>query len=575
MYKPLIQLVQLLTPPCIYLLITLHTAALDRVISLCVIALSAPDRHFLLQLPVITSQLSDWPVSDRLRPWCSFPLSHVCGRNQNLLVGTRKSCAVQLTLLVLQMQRTVVVAGGGISGLTACYHLVKDAKVSKVILLESSSRMGGWMHSTRTEDGAVFEHGPRSMRPAGVVGKNSLCMVSELGLEGDLLPIPRSHPAVKNRFLYVNKSLHKLPSSLGGVLRTIPPFTRPLFLCGLRDLTAPRGSQEDECVHDFFTRRFGKELADIVVDSLCRGVFAGDCRKLSLRSCFPFLHDAEVRKRSVVLGMVTGGEKAPKIDSPLIQRAKKERWSQWSLRRGMQTLSEALEDYIRQRGVEIHKDTPVEALERTSNGWKVSLPNGSVTADHIFSAIPAAALSRLLDPVAKPMADTLRQLNAANVAVVNLEYDGEVLPVSGFGHLIPSFEDSTVLGIVYDSLTYPQHNRQGLASTRLTVMMGGAWFESSLGDPDSVSAEKVLSLATEAAATQLGVTSSPSRAIVSVNKACIPQYTLGHWKHIENLSSYIRQQALPISLIGASYEGVSVNDCIYNAKRSVQSFAGC
>ncbi|KAM5129603.1 protoporphyrinogen oxidase isoform 1-T3 [Mantella aurantiaca] len=475
------------------------------------------------------------------------------------------------------MQRTVVVAGGGISGLTACYHLVKDAKVSKVILLESSSRLGGWMRSTRTEDGAVFEHGPRGMRPAGEVGRNALCMVSELGLESDLIPIPTSHPAVKNRYLYVNGALHKMPSSLGGVLRTIPPFSRPLFLCGLRDLTAPRASQDDESVHDFFTRRFGKEMADIVVDSLCRGVFAGDCRKLSLRSCFPFLHDAETRKRSVILGMATAGAvKTPELDTPLTRRAKKERWSQWSLRGGMQTLSEALEDYIKQRGVEIHKDTPVEAIERTpNNSWKIGLPGGGVTADHVISAVPAAALSRLLEPAAKPMADTLRRLSAADVAVVNLEYDGEVLPVSGFGHLIPSSEDAALLGIVYDSLTYKEHNREGSPSTRLTVMLGGAWFQSSLGEAESVRPEQILGLATAAAATQLGARGKPSRAIVSINKSCIPQYTLGHGKHIDSLFSHVERHGLPLSLIGASYRGVSVNDCIFNAKMAVRGLTGC
>ncbi|XP_071970676.1 protoporphyrinogen oxidase isoform X2 [Engystomops pustulosus] len=428
------------------------------------------------------------------------------------------------------MQRSVVVAGGGISGLAACYNLVRDGGV---------------------------------------------CKISELGLEGDLLPVPRSHPAAKNRYLYVNKSLHKLPSSIGGVLRTIPPFTRPLFLCGLRDLTAPRGTAEDETVHDFFSRRFGKELADIVIDSLCRGVFAGDCRRLSLRSCFPFLYDAECSKRSVVLGMVAGGDKTPHPDSPLIQRSKKEKWSQWSLRGGMQTLSEALESYIKDKGVEIHKDTPVEALERRADGrWQIKLPDGSVTADHMISAVPAAEMSRLLTPIAKPMASTLREMSASTVAVVNLEYDGEVLPVSGFGHLIPSFEDRAMLGIVYDSLAFPEHNRRSSSSTRLTVMLGGAWFESSVGDPDAVSKETLLSLASEAAATQLGVKEKPRRAIVTLNKSCIPQYTLGHWKRIDHLFSYIHQHSLPLSLIGASYQGVSVNDCIYNAKKAVQRLTG-
>ncbi|XP_053560461.1 protoporphyrinogen oxidase [Bombina bombina] len=474
------------------------------------------------------------------------------------------------------MQRTVVVAGGGISGLSACYHLAKDGGLSKVILVEGSSRLGGWMHSTRTEDGAIFEHGPRAIRPAGVVGRNTLSLVSALGLENSILPVVGSNPASKNRYLYVNKSLHKLPSSLGGVLRTIPPFTEPLFLCGLRDFTAPRGSQEDESIHSFVTRRFGKELADIVIDSLCRGVFAGDSRSLSLRSCFPFLYQAERRKRSVILGMATGGaEKGPQVDSELIRRSKKERWSQWSLRGGMQALSEALEGFLRERGVEIHKDTPVRQLERTAdNRWKVTLADGSITADHVFSALPAKALSQLLPTEAEPLARELRQMSTVTVAVVNLEYDGTIMPVMGFGHLIPSSEDSVILGIVYDSVAFPQHDRQGSKSTRVTVMMGGAWFESSLGPPESVSSEKLLHLATQAAATQLGATEKPSRAIIHLNKDCIPQYTLGHWKRLDSISTFINQHSLPFSLIGASYEGVSVNDCIYNARNAVQSLLG-
>ena len=48
------------------------------------------------------------------------------------------------------------------------------------------------------------------------------------------------------------------------------------------------------------------QLADIAIDSLCRGVFAGDCRQLSVRSCFPVLYRAEQRRGSIVLGMLLG-----------------------------------------------------------------------------------------------------------------------------------------------------------------------------------------------------------------------------------------------------------------------------
>ncbi|XP_031747173.1 protoporphyrinogen oxidase [Xenopus tropicalis] len=105
-------------------------------------------------------------------------------------------------------------------------------------------------------------------------------------------------------------------------------------------------------------------------------------------------------------------------------------------------------------------------------------------------------------------------------------------------------------------------------------MLGGAWFESSIGDPDAVSSEKVLELAKTAAAEQLGVRDKPSRSIVNINKDCIPQYTLGHWRRTGNISAYTRQLSLPLSLIGASYHGVSVNDCIYNARQAVHSLLG-
>ncbi|XP_030329822.1 protoporphyrinogen oxidase isoform X1 [Strigops habroptila] len=204
------------------------------------------------------------------------------------------------------MAPTVAVVGGGISGLAACYHLVRSPHPPKVLLLEAGARLGGWLQSTRAADGAVFEHGPRGIRPGGAAGTDTLHMVSELGLAGAVLPVPGDHPASRNRFLYVAGALHKLPSGLGALLRPVPPFSRALLWSGLRDLLAPAGTEPDETIHAFVRRRFGPEVADIAVDSLCRGVFAGDCRALSVRSCFPLLFQAERRRRSVLLGLALG-----------------------------------------------------------------------------------------------------------------------------------------------------------------------------------------------------------------------------------------------------------------------------
>ncbi|KAM8794273.1 protoporphyrinogen oxidase [Eudromia elegans] len=473
------------------------------------------------------------------------------------------------------MPRTVAVVGGGISGLAACYHLTRGPRAPKVVLLEGSARLGGWLQSTRTEDGAVFEHGPRGIRPAGPAGGDTLRMVSELGLEGDILPVPGEHPASRNRFLFVRGALHKLPSGLGALARPVPPFTRALLWSGLRDLAAPAGTQPDESVHAFARRRFGDEVADIAVDSLCRGVFAGDCRELSVRSCFPALFQAERRRRSVLLGMVLARGAKPEAESPLSRRARAERWSQWSLRGGMERLAEALGAVLRARGVELRCHAALRRLRRGPAGaWQLALDDGTVTADHVVSAVPAAALAAALPAEAEPLARELRSIPAVTVAVVNLQYEGVELPVTGFGHLVPSGEDSSVLGIVYDSVAFPEHDGAGAASVRLTVMLGGAWFTQSFGDPAAVVPELLLGRARAAVRAQLGLEAAPARSIVKVHKACIPQYTLGHWHRTESINRYLAEQGLPLSLIGASYGGVSVNDCIASAKAAAARILG-
>ncbi|XP_051922543.1 protoporphyrinogen oxidase [Hippocampus zosterae] len=472
--------------------------------------------------------------------------------------------------------RTVAVLGGGIGGLAASYYLCKSTQVAKVILLESSNRFGGWLWSTRRSDGGVFEHGPRGIRPAGAVGRNTLNMVEDLGLSGEILPVTYSHDASKNRYLYVNKQLHRMPSGISGLLRTVPPFSRPLLFSIATEIFVKKSKEEDESIHSFVSRRLGKELADIAVDSLCRGVFAGDCRKLSVRSCFPVLYNAEQRRGSLTLGMLLGSGPSQLVPpGPLSQRSVKESWAQWSLRRGLEELPESITDFLqRSRRVQLHRETPVKCISYSASGWTIHLEDGTITADHIISALPAKVLSSVLPSSCQPLIQKLQDISCVTVAVVNLQYEGSVLPVTGFGHLVPSSEDHGLLGVVYDSVPFPQHNRSEGLTTRLTVMMGGAWFQEVFGSPDAVREEHLLERATEAVRLHLGVTSAPSWSWVSLQKDCIPQYYEGHFRRVENMRSFIKNNSLPLSLTGSSYDGVAVNDVIYSARTAVEELLG-
>lgn len=75
----------------------------------------------------------------------------------------------------------VAIIGGGITGLASAWYLAKASPSTQVVLYESGS-LGGWIRSeyVDVEDGrgkALFEYGPRTLRPAGVNGRATLDLV--------------------------------------------------------------------------------------------------------------------------------------------------------------------------------------------------------------------------------------------------------------------------------------------------------------------------------------------------------------------------------------------------------------
>ncbi|XP_066227401.1 protoporphyrinogen oxidase isoform X6 [Saccopteryx leptura] len=461
------------------------------------------------------------------------------------------------------MGRTVVVLGGGISGLAASYHLSRASNPPKVVLVEGSKHLGGWIRSIRGPGGAIFELGPRGIRPAGALGARTLLLVSELGLDSEVLPVRGDHPAAQNR----------------GLLRPSPPFSKPLFWAGLRELTTSRGKDPDETVHSFAERRLGPEVASLAMDSLCRGVFAGNSRELSVRSCFPSLFQAEQTHRSILLGLLLGAAfstagRSSQPDSALLRQARAERWSQWSLRGGLEMLPQAINTHLTSRGVTVLRGQPVCGLSLQAEGyWKVSLGDSCLEADHVISALPASVLSKLLPAEAAPLACVLSTISAVSVAVVNLQYRGAHLPVQGFGHLVPSSEDPGVLGIVYDSVAFPEQDGSP-PGLRVTVMLGGSWLQTLEARGCVLSQELFQQQAQEAAATQLGLKEPPSHCLVHLHRNCIPQYTLGHWKKLESATHFLAAHRLPLTLAGASYQGVAVNDCIESGRQAAAQALG-
>ena len=158
----------------------------------------------------------------------------------------------------------VTILGGGVSGLAAAHYLLKKPNVNRIIIVEASDRLGGWISTTRNKNRILYEHGPRTIRPDGAPGANTLALVQEIGLRNKVRPIKKGHPATENRLIYADGKLHKLPSpstSKWKYFLKMDPFKLPLVCAGLKDLIAFSESREDDSLYNFVKRRFGKEIA--------------------------------------------------------------------------------------------------------------------------------------------------------------------------------------------------------------------------------------------------------------------------------------------------------------------------
>ncbi len=433
--------------------------------------------------------------------------------------------------------KKIVILGAGISGLALAWFFKKRYEDVQITILEKNSRAGGWIE-TINKEGFLFELGPRGFRPKGA-GIETLHLIEGLGLQEQVIA---ADPAAHIRYLYRHQTLQKIPNGLRAALMS--PLTRSLPFLFCRELFRSKCGKIDPSMYDFIAHRFNQHVAEEFMDPLNSGIYAGDIRKLSMKSCFPAVYDLEQEYGSIIKGMLFKKKKKKDPESSFIQKMTKE--SVVSFKNGMQTLTDTLQEHLQE-----HTRFNCEVLG-VEPGFTIQTSAGAFEADYLFSTLPARQVSHLFK---------LPSVEAVSVAVVNLGFR-EVLNIpKGFGYLIPSNEKEKVLGMVWDSHVFPQQN-QG-AETRVTVMIGGAH----MLDFQSYEGKDFLQLALEALSKHLGLNSIPDCVHVKIAQEAIPQYHVGHAAKLQELKALLPEKMV---LLGSSYHGVSVNDCI--AQASVHAF---
>lgn len=505
--------------------------------------------------------------------------------------------------------RRLIVLGGGLSGLSYTHYLRnfsayynKADRISKITLLEANDYMGGSIKTQVHDDGLVHELGPRTIRYFGLKGNNTGALLEQLGLADKVVSVKKTSEAGRNRLIYRNGKMYKAPGSILDLFKKLPGDDTRLYKAILKDRRTPKMDltqyeYEDPPLYDFVSYRAGTAVSESLVDPLLRGIVAGDVRKLSTRSFFEEYLEAEQRYGSLWSAMRNPpvikhrhDELFPNeiLGSKLLDEFKKEKVTSYTIQGGLQTIPEYLSNsllntnedgvisiYNKTRVISIRFNTedpekaPCSVVVRTVDGDMIE-----IDGDHIVATIGSKDLAEILPtPTTEEQRSAyhyIQEIDHSPVACVGLEFRNlDRLPsfTNSFGFLTHSKSGSKILGISFDTMFNPEIDKP-TKSFRMTCMLGGSWFHDVFGtsDPTKVKVAQMEQIALAEVAKIMGITEDPYRTCPYMWKNGIAQYKPGHKKRLQDTREAIKKLNLPLTLLGQSYDGVSVNDVIFSAR---------
>ncbi|MEU9375159.1 protoporphyrinogen oxidase [Streptomyces sp. NPDC048255] len=458
--------------------------------------------------------------------------------------------------------RSVIVIGGGISGLAAAWQLRGRADVT---VLESHTKVGGKLR-TGTVAGVTVDEGAESLmalRPEAVE------LAAAVGL-GDALCDPAEAPTT----VWTHGALRALPP---GHVMGVPADPSALAGTGLltpeglarvaAEESLPATPLAGDCsVAQYLSGRFGQEAVDRLVEPLLGGVYAGRADRLSLRATMPRI--AALAEQGAPLLPALRRMRAPGAPRPAAVAVQ-------GLAGGTGRFPQAVAAAC---GARILTGTTARALQRIpGDRWRVQAMTGdgalTMEADAVVLALPAFAAAELLRPHS-PLAEAeLSAIPHASTAVITMAFSrtrAHFLP-EGNGFLVPPVDGHTLKAASFLSNKWPWLHAAAPDTFVLRASVGRIGEDELLGRPDRHLVRSAIAELHRA----VGPMGEPLAARVTRWDRGLPQYGVGHRERVARIRGAASK--LPgLALCGAAYEGVGVAACVATgraaAKRLLAAF---
>ena len=462
----------------------------------------------------------------------------------------------------------IIIIGGGIAGLAAAVHLKSGAKAHdktvEVQLLEKNSRIGGKI-LTEKIDHYLIEGGPDSFLPEKVWSVN---LARHLGLDPEMLP---SNDEFKGTFIYSRKQLHSLPE---GVMLMVPTSFWPMakshlitwpgkMRMGMEVFVPKRKSRDDESLASFVTRRLGRECLEKIAEPLVAGIHTSNPDNMSVLATFPRFVQMEQKSGSLILGMISAMKTRPHatLSGPSSKGSSPKMTYFMSFKNGMQSLSQACAELIGRDSIRLNAG--VKAVAPRGKGYAVILENGeTLEADHVMlapAAYESAEMIKGMDANLAAQMNTIEWSSSATVSIAFKKEDVKV-PLKGFGFIVPRVEGRRINAATYSSIKWSYRAPDDTILVR--VFVGGGHHEELVHELDDAG---MVRMVLEELDTVLGIKANPLFSKVYRWYRGMPKYTVGHLERIALIDRMLTTHP-GLHLIGCSYKGIGIGDCVHEAQ---------